>query len=614
MNLATKITTSMPRASVAKYAFLVSLVALALSLYWLRGVLKLELGAQRELVVDAVAWGLNGCVVLGLGGIFSIFHLVRVWISQKMLLQAVILAAIALGSVNLAPRTHRIFFDEQIYMQIGQTYAHTGRLLWANYARAEHGEFEFYTGELNKQPQGWPYVYGQIARWTGVSPNLGQLINNIAVCAATVILFFALSFSPWRLPKYAPFMSALFFALTPMVAFWGNTAAVEPMAATSVTGVLLACMIYVRLRESAPISGHLGAALFLAAFAAFACYFRPESLFVFPFVAVVLWADEDDFVHDYMAWFSLLLALILILPNLAQLWAVRAEDWGASDGRRFDIDFFLNNLKSNGGYFLKGNEFPLTATLFSISGLIWSIYAARGVFFVLLAWLIPAWGTFLLFYAGGYHYGASNRFAVLSSAPVAIFAGIGAAFMLSFLSKRRALLGIMGGLTLINWSKAMVFVSSRGREAYEAQEESNYVAVTARDLPAGSLVISQVPSLWLINNRNSAAWWTISGLAESNLHELVNQYPGGIYIHYGYWENVEIPRADAVAKIILDFSAEEISRRPCFAMTFAIYKLNTSAALQKFGGRLPDTPARRESDLDLSLERARDEFNYQQNE
>lgn len=583
-------------------ASLLLLTAVAL---WFRQFLRLDPSAQMTSCETATARGLDACVALGAAGIVG----VAPWIWGKLGARKLgLVAGVGLAAwlvCGLGARTHRIFFDEQIYMQIGQTYAHTGRLAAASYARAEHGKFEYYNGELNKQPQGWPYVYGQFARWFGTSPRLGQELNRLAVATAASLLCLALMLGPWKLPAAAGPLAGLAWAFTPMVPFWGMTAAVEPTAAASMVAVFAAGVIYIGCRDKPSIQGRPAAAALLAAATAFATYFRPESLMAFPLVVALLWCEEDDFVKDVVAWGALAFTLVLVAPNLAQLWTVREQDWGATDGQRIKLAIFGKNLATNGGYFFLGQDFPISATVLALAGIAWLMSRARSLALVIAAWFIPAWGIFLIFYAGGYYYGASNRYAVISAAPVALLAGIGLAAFIAWGLRRPAWLGLGCGLILLGWSPAMSFVPYWGREAVECQQEVDFVAKQARELPTGSLVISQVPSLWLINGRNSAAWPNIRNMAVGHLRELANQFPGGVFLHYGFWEHAEERRADVAARTILDFGAKEIVRYPSHAMTFAIYRLDTPAGLERLGGPVPESSERRPGELENALSRAR---------
>ena len=246
-----------------------------------------------------------------------------------------------------------------------------------------------------------------------------------------------------------------------------------------------------------------------------------------------------------------------------------------------------------------------TLPFLAVIGLGWLLARARGALVVLATWFLPAWGTFVFFYAGGYWYGASNRYAVLSAAPVAIAVGIGAAWVFHAARRRPAWLGLAAGLAALSWSRAFAFVPSRGGEAIQVQHETEFASQQARRLPPGSLVVTLTPSLWLIEGCNTAMWHTVAHLAHTNLRELVNQYPGGVYLYYGYWEHQEADWADDTVRTLLAFQAREVARRSTHAMNFALFRLDTPEALERFGGPAPVSPVRRAGELENALSRAR---------
>jgi hypothetical protein len=293
-------------------------------------------------------------------------------------------------------------------------------------------------------------------------------------------------------------------------------------------------------------------------------------------------------------------------PNLLHLWANRAEDWGAKDGRRFDFAFIGKNLHSNGGYFFEAKWFPLAGTVLVIAGLLWLLARNRAAGLALGVWFVLSWGIFVLFYAGGYYYGASSRYAVVSCAPVAIFMGIGLAGLYGALRNRPMLAFGLGGCGLISWVAAMHYVPSLSREAIEAVADVSFVAKMAPTLPEGSLVISQDPCMWLLQGTNSSQFFTIDHMVHEEMRELTNQYPGGVYVHWGFWQNAEPGVAESTAKLLAETNATEVARTQSQTFKLAIFRVDTPEALARFGGKQP-VSRRHDTDLDSRLARARAE-------
>jgi 4-amino-4-deoxy-L-arabinose transferase-like glycosyltransferase len=582
-----------------------ALVVLGLAAAWAYRVGTLpSIDEQRAVVPVSTVWGMHACVIAMIAGLGAIaLPLVRI-LGRRRCVTALILAVTGYLACGLAPGTTRIFFDEHIYAQIGQTIAHTGRAESANYARVEYGQFEMYSAVVNKQPNGLPYLLSWVYRIAGVSDGSAHFLNRALVGLAAAALYLALALVPWTLPAGAGLAAALLFIFTPLVMWWGHTVAVEPTAAATTALAFLAACVHARLRDRETAQGLPASGLFLAGATAFAVYFRPESLLVFPLVAAVLWSTDDRFIEDISAWGALALALALAAPNLIHLWSVRTENWGASDGRRFALDFVGKNLQSNGGYFLDARWFPLAGTVLAVAGALWLLGRNRTAGLALGTWFAFSWGTFILFYAGGYYYGASSRYGVVSCAPVAIFMGIGIAAIFSQLRLRPVILYGLVACGLVNWVAAMHYVPTLSREAVEAQADVDFIAKIAPTLPGGSIVLTPDPCIWMLQGTNASQIFTLNDMVHTRMRELANQYPGGVYLHWSFWHNAEPAMARESAKLIVETNATLLGRAQSFAHKDALYRLDTPESLVRFGGPQPP-PNERDTDLDRMLAHAR---------
>jgi len=287
-----------------------------------------------------------------------------------------------------------------------------------------------------------------------------------------------------------------------------------------------------------------------------------------------------------------MLSLVLLLPNLLHLWSMRTEDWGATDGRRFSADFLRLNLESNGGYFLNGTWFPVAFTLLALAGLLWLFRRHAGAGRAMLLWFLMSWGIFILFYAGGYHYGASSRYGVVSCAPVAVLMGIGACALWAKTSVVRPLPWMLAGLVLINWSLTMAFVPAESKESAEARGDVDWIERLAPTLPKDCLVVSNISCVWNVSGVSSAQFFTIEGQLRNELRELHGQYPGGIYLHWDYWLTVTPPMAEERRRFVEEMHAELTHSFSAEDHHFALLRLDTPYGLEHFGGREPDRPVR----------------------
>jgi hypothetical protein len=582
-----------------------ALIVLAATALWAGHVLTgLSIDEQRNLVPVSTVWGMHACMVAIIAGLGAVAIPVGRILGRRRILTALALLVGGYLACGLAPKTVRIFFDEHLYMQIGQTIAHTGRAEGANYARVEYGQFEMYSPWVNKQPNGLPYLLSWVYRIAGVTDNASHFLNQALVGLAAASLYLGLTLIPWTLPAGAALAAAVLFVFTPLVLWWGHTVASEPAAAATAAFAFLAVCVHARFRDTATAQGLPSSGLLLAGASALAVYLRPESLLAFPLVAAVLWSTDDRFVEDLSAWGALALSLAMAAPNVLHLWSIRAEDWGARDGHRFSFDFIAKNLNSNGGYFFDSKWFPVAGTVLVLAGLLWLLKRNLTAGLALGVWFCLSWGIFILFYAGGYYYGASSRYGVVSAAPVAIFMGIGLAGLYGALRKLPLLVFGLGACGLINWTAAMHYVPTLSREAAEAVADMDFVAKMSRTLPEGSLVLSKNPCMWLLQGVNSSQFFILDRMVHEEMRELVNQYPGGVYVHWDFWHNAEPVMAESTARLLAETKATEIARGQSQAHKLAIFRLDTPEALARFGGK-PPASQRRDTDLDSHLARAR---------
>ena len=585
-----------------------ALAVLAATGFWAyRVATERTIDEQRNLVPVSTVWGMHACMVALIAGLGAVAVPVGRILGRRRGLTALAVLVGGYLACGLAPQTTRILFDEHLYAQIGQTIAHTGRAEGANYARVEYGQFEMYSPWTNKQPNGLPYLLSWIYRIAGVSDQASHFLNRALVGLAAASLYLGLALVPWTLPVGTALAAAVLFMFTPLVMWWGHTVAVEPAAAATSAVAFLAACIHVRLRDKESAQGLPSSALLLAGATAFALYFRPESLLVFPVAAAVLWSTDDRFIEDWSTWGALALSFAMATPNLLHLWAIREENWGAADGRRFAYEFIGKNLHSNGGYFFDGKWFPVAGTALAVAGILWLLARNRSAGLALGMWFAMSWGIFIIFYAGGYHYGASSRYGVVSCAPVAVFMGIGLAGLYGALRNTPMLAFGLGGCGLVNWVAGMHYVPTLSREAIEAVADVDFVAKMSHTLPDGCLVISEDPCMWLLQGTNSSQFFIIDRMVHEEMRELVNQFPGGVFVHWGFWQNAEPGKAASIAKLLVETNAKEVARTQSQAFTLAVFRIDTPEAIARFGGKPPVNSSRRETDLDRQLPRARAE-------
>src|SRR5512142_1503100 len=109
---------------------------------------------------------------------------------KKDLILVGLVAVLAVGlAVLVAPRTHRIYYDESIDLNIGQSIASTGRAQMVNYGEIRSGELIVRQGEYNKQPNSYPFLLSLVYRLFGRSEGLSFLFNNLVFVLGALTIF-----------------------------------------------------------------------------------------------------------------------------------------------------------------------------------------------------------------------------------------------------------------------------------------------------------------------------------------------------------------------------------------------------------------------------------------
>jgi 4-amino-4-deoxy-L-arabinose transferase-like glycosyltransferase len=470
----------------------------------------------------------------------------RIFLNMLPLLILLVLAFIMVSFV--APRVHRIYYDEDIYANIGQNIALLGQNAMANYAAFEYGDYQLLWSTYNKEPGGWPFLISMAFQLFGVNELYAFLLSNLLYLGGILVVFFITreiigdKKTGGSAPIFPAFLAAAVYATIPHNLTWSNTAAAEPSAAFF-TGLTVLCLM-VWLRTGA--ARHL---FLLAVVAPFACQFRPESgllvalacaaVFIIPPTPLSLLRRKEF-------WAMGLPATLLIMPQLLHLFAVSGQDWGAP-GAVFSGFYLWKNIAVNGPYYLNNEQFPVLFTLLAVAGLFFGRAGGR-IRIILLVWFLLFWGIFLFFYAGSYRYGADVRFALLSFMPIAVLAGLGGGFVRDLIGKkeagegRRSAFGGRGILIIVVliafWMPFLPMIRTVGQQAWEARVDHQYAREFIREIPERSVVLTHIPSMFLLWNRNAIQ--TYAGVNNSDvIQSLMAKYQGHVYFHENYWCHAE---------------------------------------------------------------------------
>ena len=514
-------------------------------------VTQTPIGQLREQLKVAQFWSLEAGLVIGLALAVALAREVRGGVpglvfSRGRRLQILALVALSLClTLWAAPRTNRIYYDEQIYQSVGQNLSDLRLAQMCNSGIVEYGRLECSIGEYNKQPYAYPHLLSIAYRLFGAHETTAFVVNALAM-AATVFAVYLLTWVLFE-DRIAAWFAALILALTPQQIVWSATAAVEPTASLACVTALLCAALFLRTRTTVALAA-------TACAAAYAIQFRPESPLVLPVIGLLLWRTVRTELGRARIWWCGLLFVVLAAANVAHLVAVRNEGWGTSQAR-FSLSYVVPNLRVNGWFYIWDWRFPAAFTLLALAGLFARRFdkarLALGACFALF------FAIGLLFYAGSYNYGADVRYSLLTYPPLAILAGLGARQVSAKISR---FTDEPGARALVAAALAFQFlwylpgVRATTEEAWAARADVRFARAFVRTLPPNSFVLTHNPGmfhLWGVN----AGQMSLVTSNPAHVDHLAGRFAGGIYLHWNFWCNVQDP-------VQQEFCSKALGRSP----------------------------------------------------
>ena len=549
--------------------------ALAVLAGWLR---TTPAPALRDQLAVLQFWSLEICVFLGLALAGAVAADLRRALDRRDAIGMAIPAAVALAlTIYVAPRTNRIYYDEQIYQNIGQNLADAKRAQMCNDGEIRDGRLHCLRGEYNKQPYAYPHVLSLLYRPFGVGTSTAFAVNAIAIAltVCTVYLIVLILFAY----RVAAFFAALLLALTPEQLIWSATAAAEPSASLAAAAAVLATACFVRWRSNLSLAG-------MAVATAYAVQFRPESFLIVPVIVLLLWQRaRGEFVRPRL-WWAGVLFLALAAVTAGHMVAVRDERWGTAEAR-FALRYVADNLRVNGWFYLKDPRFPPLFTLLALVGLGgWRGNAGR---LAIACYFLVFFGIALVFYAGSYNYGADVRYSLATYPPLAIAAGLGAACIVEWIRRaqpRFPSIPVLAGAALLQfaWLYAPL-VATVADSASAARADEAFARSLAADLRGGSYVLTHNPGMFQVWGV-SAGQMSLAAANPAYLESLAARFRGGVYLHWNFWCNVQDQaQRDLCTQVLALRPAERVREHREQDQQFALYRLKISAARRDTGGR-----------------------------
>ncbi len=532
--------------------------------------LLFNLSEIKRILIDSQFYFLEINFILIIVGFILIFPFLKnliLTIPRKIiyLLLGITVSGVLLTNF-VAPQTHRIYYDEDIYENIGQNLATLQKAQLCIDGSTLYGVYNCQNGLYNKQPYAYPYLLSIVYRLFGVSETASFILNNFLL-GFSIIIVFLIAFLLFKNYSIGIF-SALMYALIPQNLLWFNTTAAEP--STALFGAMFILSLLIFLKEKSNRS------LFLVAvMASFAIQFRQESilLVLVALLSIIIYKpSEFKSLRIYNAG---LLFLALSFGYIIHLFVTSGDSWGTA-AAKFSLEYFAHNFTINSLFYIDNIKFPILFTLFFLTSFFAKSFIKEKL--LLVIWFLCFWGVFLFFYAGSYSYGADVRYSLVSYVPLVILAGLGVYQLQDFLKNNLSLKSylnpIFGIIIIISFLKFLPQVRAETQEAWGARADHLYAKEFATLLPENSIILTHNPNMFHLWGKN-AAQISLATDEKSYVNQILfYQYKAGVYLHWNYWCNAADSLQNSFCENVLnDYEYELIKEFQENDYNYALYRL-----------------------------------------
>ena len=365
----------------------------------------------------------------------KIFKILR-GVNWKLAL-VVFLLALLIREV-IPPKTTRLFFDEDIYLDMAkQILTHFSSCL------CDYGnKFSCFKCELMKWPVAHPFIISIAFLFFGISEVVAR---HLAIFLASLSTFFVYlsSFLLFRKNELS-FLSSLILGLLPIHILWSPTMTADLTLSFFVSFFLFFIILSAKLNDLKIHSLSL-LALVLAVQA------KSEGIILIPLYFLSQFLLNKSYFEiiknkTYISFVFLSFSLLSVyLLHIFYSWKV--DTWGAM-GEKMSFNYLKQNIYPNVGFWFEiskekdkwayeGKQLyhPPIFTILAIVGAIYLFKNDVRILLLLLLWFSSFFFLYSSFYAGSVYYGVDARYILPQLVPFSILAGRGAFYLTTLLSK-----------------------------------------------------------------------------------------------------------------------------------------------------------------------------------
>lgn len=448
----------------------------------------------------------------------------------------------------LIPHTHRVFFDEDLYLGVANSIATEFRNILCNYGTPTH----CYDGILNKDPSGFPFLAAVLFKLFG--PNEVMIFQlSVVIGTLSILLFFFFIYFISNNERLS-LISASLFSITPVHIIWSGSVATEIYFTFFALLSLSMMALFIRNND-------YNIFLLSLASATYAAQIRPEGILFILVVGLFFLFTRKNLMRDLKSpkiWLGLFFVVVLLFSQFTQLYLFRGEDWGAPKGKKFGFDIFEQNLKENVLFWIDGRMYSPIFTAFALLGFIILLRKKFKLAIFSLVWWFVYFILFTSFYAGSVMSGGiGSRYVVMYFMPCILLSAVGIDFILEKTQKIKLIPPIIFFLLILSLYPSLPYITKADRQAQYARDMHDFIMSKMDMINSSCWVLTHNPSIFLVQGKNSLQTWF--GSNKRVMDRLFNE-SGCIYYLEGAWCLFE-PHKSTVCKYMHDNYKLEIVAR-----------------------------------------------------
>lgn len=466
---------------------------------------------------------------------------------------------------TIPPKTPRLFFDEDIYLDMARQIVTYGSSCLCDYGN----KFGCFECELMKWPVGHPFLLS--IPFFFLEPNFSVASHFMTFLSSlTIVFIFLTSYFLFKDEKVGIF-SSLVLALLPVHILWSPTASADVTYSFFTSFILFFSILSAFVND---LKVHAISLLALS----LSIQSKVEGIVLIPLyflTQLLLNQNYTQFFKKRSYILMIIISFLLISVYLLHtFYSARVDTWGGP-GKKFGLEYLALNLPDNVSYWFeiyaitdewayKGKQLyhPFILTFISIFGLLNMIRIDWKKALVLTSWFGTVFLLYGSFYAGSVYYGVDVRYVLPQYVPFSVLCGFGFYSLFKVfkkLNRENEVFVLLIVLTFLYFSLYVPKMKISPEEIEEASDARTYreFAINfASTKPDDCYFISHISSIYSWLEKGHMQIWYVY---RPEFDDILKNNTCVIFDE-GYWCNIHAPESQTCIEFNKKYRLELLSR------------------------------------------------------